>query len=187
MDSFLNFLRIVHGWLGVIVVPWVLVMGLTGLYMNHPGFILSIFQPDEVSEARLETLRPPAAITRDSAEKLAQSIWPGQPIRKIWQEQYHRRPSFIVQTGRGRLILSIPTGHHYIKTRYFRRTYVPGEGLVPSKLYWGSVFSDLHETGWLGGRFGTWLADLFCLALLLFGVTGLLMWSIPRIRGLMRV
>ncbi len=31
--EFLRMLRIVHEWLGILVVPWVLIMGLTGFYL----------------------------------------------------------------------------------------------------------------------------------------------------------
>ncbi|MBT3329892.1 MAG: hypothetical protein HOK21_24310 [Rhodospirillaceae bacterium] len=163
------------------MLPWVLIMGLTGLYMNHSRTVISIFQQAEFSEKELEALRPSAPITRESARILAGSVWPDQHIRKIWKENYHGRPSFFVSTGKGRIILSIPTGHHYIKTRYTRRTFTPNEGLVHRKVYWESIFSDLHKTGWLGGGLGTWLADLFSFVLLLFGLSGSMMWLVPRI------
>ncbi|MDA1098864.1 MAG: PepSY domain-containing protein [Proteobacteria bacterium] len=184
--SFLRILRTVHGWLGIIVLPWALSMGLTGLYMNHSGFVLSFFPQDEFSESRLDELKPPAPITRENARSLAKSIWPRQPVQKLWQEDYHGRPSFFAETSKGWVILSIPTGHHYVKTPYTRRTFTPKEGLVHSKIYWGNIFEDLHETGWLGGGLGTWLADLFCIALVLFGVSGSMMWSIPRIGRLIK-
>lgn len=184
-DDFLRIVRTAHGWLGIIVLPWVLSMGFTGLYMNHSGLVLAIFQQAEFSEDLLEELRPPSPVTRDSARILAASIWPKEPIQKIWREDYHGRPSFFAETAKGWLIQSIPTGHHYVKTRYTRRTFTAKEGLVHSKIYWGSIFEDLHETGWLGGGLGTWLADLFSVALILFGLTGSLMWSMPRIRRLL--
>jgi len=36
----LKFFRVTHGWAGVIVFPWIFVIGLTGLYLNHKSLVL---------------------------------------------------------------------------------------------------------------------------------------------------
>ena len=179
-------LRTFHGWLGIFVVPWVLIMGLTGIYMNHSKMVLSLFKQKEFAESQFNGLRPPAPITQDYARIFAESIWPERPIKKIWKKDYHGWPSFFVRKNKGLIILSIPTGHYYVKTRYTRRTFSPDGELVHEKLYWGRVFKDLHETGWLGGGLGTLLADIVSIAMIMFGVTGPMMWTIPRVRRLFR-
>ena len=148
--------------------------------------ILSVIQQKEFAESQFKEFRPPAPITRDSASIFAESIWPNQPIKNIQQEKYHGWPSFFVEKDGGRIILSIPTGHYYIKTRYTRRTFSPKRELVHTKIYWGKIFKTIHATGWLDRRLGTWLADIFSLTLITFGLTGSMMWTIPRVQRLIR-
>ena len=33
-------LRTVHRWLGVMILPWVIAIGFTGLYLNHSKFFV---------------------------------------------------------------------------------------------------------------------------------------------------
>lgn len=184
--GFLTTIRTIHGWLGILVVPWVLIMGATGFYMNHTRMVLSVVQQAEFAESSFNELQPPAPITKDTARLLAQSHWPDQPILSVVKKKYHGWPSYFVKKTGELFILSIPTGHYYLKTRYSRRTYMPNGTLVHSKTYWGRVFKDLHATGWLGGFVGTLIADFVSIALVLFGVTGSVLWLTPRVRKLNR-
>jgi len=34
-------LRVVHGWLGAIILPWIVLAGLTGFYMNHKDAVIA--------------------------------------------------------------------------------------------------------------------------------------------------
>jgi hypothetical protein len=117
--------RSFHGWLGVLVLPWVIVIGATGLYLNHAKLVRPLFGPQAFSESGFEGQRPAAPITRERVRALAAALWPEEPIGKISEKDYHGRPSFFVETRRGKVILSIPTGHYYLKTRYTRRTFSP--------------------------------------------------------------
>jgi hypothetical protein len=178
--------RSLHGWLGVLVLPWVIVIGATGLYLNHSKLVRPVFGPQAFSESGFEAERPAAPVTREQARALAAALWPEDPIGKISEKDYHGRPSFFVETRRGKVILSIPTGHYYLKTRYKRRTFSPRGDLLHSKTYWGAIFKDLHRSGWLGWGLGTWPADLVSAAMVIFGLTGSTMWWVPRARRVLR-
>jgi hypothetical protein len=180
--NFLKFLRTAHGWLGIFVMPWVLIMGLTGFYLNHSKMVMSAFQPAELAESQFEGLRPAAPITLDTVQELAKSIWPARPIKKVWEKEYHGWPAYHVRIGGELVIQSISTGHYYVKTLYTRRTFGASGELVHSKTYWKKMLKDLHENGWLGGGLGTLLADILSISLILFGLSGSMMWIIPRIR-----
>lgn len=184
--GFLRGCRSVHGWLGVLILPWVIVIGATGFYLNHSKLVLSALGQQAFSESGFDAEQPPAPITEGSARLLGAAVWPEDPIREISQKPYHGRPSFFVKKRRGSVILSIPTGHYYLKTRYSRRTFAPDGRLLHSKRYWGRIFKDLHEAGWLGRALGTWPADLVSLAMIVFGITGSLMWWMPRVRRFLR-
>jgi len=181
-SSFLRTLRTIHGWLGIMVIPWVFIMGITGFYLNHSRAIWAAFPQAKYDESQFNQLKPSSPITQESALNLANSIWPDLPVKKTWEKVYHGWPSYFVRKGNARVILSIPTGHYYTKVRYARRTYTPQGELVHTKYYWGRVLKDLHVTGWIGGALGTWLADIFSVVLIFFGLSGVIMWSTPKIR-----
>lgn len=166
--------------------PWVVIIGATGFYLNHARSIDPLFQEEAFSEDGFEAERPSAPITIESARSMGESIWPEQPIERIWEKDYHGRPSFFIKKGAGLIILSIPTGHHYLKSGYTRRTFAPDGALLHSKTYWGRILGDLHEDGWLGGGMGSWFADIVALAMLVFGLTGPLLWAVPRVKRLRR-
>lgn len=178
--------RSVHGWLGVLVLPWVIVIGATGFYLNHSKLILKTFFKSEFSESRFDEERPLDPITRQTAIALAAAVWPERAVAEVTEKDYHGRPSYLVKKRGGTVVLSIPTGHYYLKTRYLRRTFSPQGELLHTKVYWGRMFKDLHTTGWFGRSLGTWLADAVSLAMVVFGVTGTLMWWVPRAKRFRR-
>jgi uncharacterized iron-regulated membrane protein len=183
---FLRSCRSVHGWIGVVVLPWVIVIGATGFYLNHSRAIYDALFRHEFSERGFEDERPAEPITREAARALAATVWPEDGILEIKEKAYHGRPSFVVKKPRGLVILSIPTGHSYVKTPYTRRTFSPQGVLLDTKIYWGRIFKELHTTGWLGRALGTWLADAVSLAMVVFGLTGTLMWWVPRAKKFQR-
>ena len=184
MTRFLSVCRTVHGWLGVLVMPWVIIIGATGLYLNHGKLFDPLFPRQVFSEAGLESLRPSPPITRETARVIGEKLWPNLPITGISRKPYQGRESYFVKKARGNIIISIPTGHYYLRTRYVRRTFAPDGRLLHTKYYWRPVLRLLHETGWLGRGLGTWLADIVAMAMVLFGTTGVLMWSVPKVRYL---
>ena len=172
-----------HSWLGVIVLPWVIAIGLTGVYLNHSRTIYPMIS-SSFSEADFKTLAPQDYKTLLDAEQIAVRLWPTLQTTKTWQEPYHDRPAFYLKNAKGKTVVSITTGHYYKKSRYLRQTYSPDGERLHTKIYWGAVFKDIHRSGWLGWGFGTWIADIVGGAMALFGLTGLLMWSVPRVRRL---
>lgn len=162
--------------------PWVIVIGATGFYLNHSGPVDAVLQGPDFSEAGFAAERPAVPINVEAALRLGEAIWPEQDIEDIWQDEYHDRPSFYVEKEDGLIILSIPTGHYFLKSGYSRQTFAPDGTLLHSKTYWDDIFEELHEDGWLGGAMGSWFADIVALSMVVFGVTGPVLWGVPRIR-----
>lgn len=179
-------LRTVHGWIGIFVFPWIIVIGATGFYLNHPQTILSVLEGPKYAESRFDEWPVTEPVTEASARAVALGVWPDEPIEKVAQKDYHDRPSFEFRKDSGRIIVTRPTGHYFVKTRYSRRTYAPDGALLHSKTYWGAIFKGLHRAGWLGRSLGTWLADLTSLAMVVFGMTGVVVWWAPRSRRWLR-
>jgi uncharacterized iron-regulated membrane protein len=114
------------------------------------------------------------------------TIWPDEPVQKVAETVYHDRPSFEVTMLSGKVIVTRPTGHYFVKTANTRRTYAPDGELLHSKIYWGAMFKRLHRDGWLGGGLGTWLADITSISMVVFGLTGAFLWWLPRSRRVWR-
>jgi hypothetical protein len=186
MSGLLQACRSIHGWLGVFVMPWVVIIGATGFYLNHGRIFTPLFEQNHFSESQLEQIEPPTPVTREVARLLGEKLWSEDPIKKISRKSYHGRPSYFVKKAQGNIIISIPTGHYYLKTRYTRRTYSRGGEMLHAKIYWKRLLKDIHETGWLGGGLGTWLADTVAIAMMVFGFTGIFMWSAPKVQRLRR-
>jgi uncharacterized iron-regulated membrane protein len=179
-------LRTIHAWMGIFIFPWVIIIGATGFYLNHGKTILSVIEGPKYTESRFDEWPVTDPVTRETARAVAQGVWPGEVIEKVTEKPYHDRPSFEFRKASGRIIVTQPTGHYFVKTRYTRRTYAPDGELLHSKTYWGVIFKTLHRAGWLGGSLGTWLADITSLAMVIFGGTGVVLWWVPRSRRFLR-
>lgn len=179
-------LRTVHGWIGVFVFPWIIVIGATGFYLNHAQPILAVLEGPKYDESRFDEWPVTEPVTEASARAVAMGVWPGEAIVKVTEKVYHGRPSFQFKKASGRIIVTRPTGHYFVKTRYTRRTYAPDGELLHARTYWGAIFKGLHRAGWLGRSLGTWLADLTSLAMVVFGASGVVLWWVPRSRRILR-
>ena len=179
-------LRTIHAWTGIFIFPWIIIIGATGFYLNHGQTILSLIEGPKYLESRFDDWPVTQSVTQASARVVALGVWPGETIEKFTEKDYHNRPSFEFKKASGRIIVTQPTGHYFVKTRYTRRTYAPDGELLHSKIYWGSIFKGLHRAGWLGGGLGTWLADITSLAMVIFGMTGVVLWWAPRSRRILR-
>mgnify|MGYP006204029133 CR=1 FL=1 len=47
----MRLLKTIHSWLGVIVLPWVLIIGLTGLFLNHEGLVMGVLLSGAIAAA----------------------------------------------------------------------------------------------------------------------------------------
>ena len=169
------------------VAAWVIIIGATGFYLNHGKMILSVIDGPKYIESRFDDWPVTQPVTRETARAVAQGVWPGESIEKVTEKDYHDRPSFEFKKASGRIIVTQPTGHYFVKTNYTRRTFAPNGELLHAKTYWGAIFKGLHRAGWLGGSLGTWLADITSLAMVIFGMTGVILWWKPRSRQIFRV
>jgi hypothetical protein len=182
----LRLLRTIHAWIGIFLFPWVIVIGATGFYLNHTKTILSVLRGPEYAESQFDEWKITTPVTQETARAAAMTIWPAEPIAKAIEQDYHKRPSFQFRKASGWIVVSQPTGHYFIKTSLTRRTYAPDGALLHSKIYWGAIFKGLHRAGWLGGGLGTWLADITSLAMVVFGLTGVVLWWTSRGRWIVR-
>ncbi len=177
-----RWLRTLHGWMGVVLLPWVVLIGLTGFYLNHPGPFLYALENPEPVDAAFPALAPPAIVDRAYIESFAARIWPAEKIEAVREEAYHNEPSLIAKTALREIIAEKRSGYVYEKTDYVRHAFKPDGEMFHTKYYWGRMFKEFHVRGWLGSGAGTFLADLVSLCLVVFGLSGMYIFFWPRIR-----
>jgi hypothetical protein len=178
----MRFLKTVHGWLGVIVLPWVILIGLTGLFLNHERLVMGALAGSAYDESQFDAWADPKPMTVETARDLAEALYPRRTASLDGDMTYHGREAAIFELDGTQVIVALRTGHYWIKTDFRRVTHAPDGTVLETKTYWDSIFKRLHVRGWLTSDFGTWAADITAMAMVVFGLTGIVLFLIPRIR-----
>ena len=176
-------LKTVHAWLGVMILPWVVAAGFTGLYMNHADLVLSLFPQTEHYDAALFDGAPLARpVDEAAARQIAGVLAPGAVLEPDGADSFHDRQVFTFDAGSFDVIVDRATGYGWVNSRYATRTYAPDGTRLHLRIRWGRVLSSIHERGWVGTGLGSWLADIAAGALVVFGLSGLVLFVAPRVR-----
>ncbi len=172
-------LRTLHSWLGLFILPWVIMAGLTGLYMNHESLVLSVFPQGDVSASQFS---PGGTQQTDaSARALAEGLF--GPLGNARSKEFLGRPVVAFKDADGKSVMvDVATGHIWTNDRYVVTLYAPTGEQLASDRNWGRTLSSLHQRGWVGTVLGVWLADITATALMAFGTTGLFLFFAPRFR-----
>ncbi len=177
-------LRWLHGWLGALILPWVILAGLTGLYLNHRSLILPLFPvthlPDPAFYAAAGTGQ--AVETAAGAIATAARLRPGASYAITTDQTYAGRWVWTVDAGDDAVVIDRETGFTWIETRYRTIAYAPDGTRLATEWRWSRILSSLHTRGWVGTRLGYWPADLTAAALVVFGTSGLILFWTPRLR-----
>jgi uncharacterized iron-regulated membrane protein len=182
MMSIERLLKTIHSWLGVLILPWVILAGLTGLYMNHRDLVLSVFPQTSFDPATFDTAPEAQVQDQSSALLIARAAVPDAPLRLLADTSHDHRTVFTIDAGTQDVIVDAATGFYWIDSRYRTAIFTPDGRRVFSSVKWKKVLSSLHARGWVGSTFGTWLADIAAAALAVFGITGLVLFALPRLR-----
>ncbi len=172
-------LKTLHSWLGVFILPWVIMAGLTGLYMNHEDLVLSVFPDGDVGEGQF--LDGGTAQTEASARALAEGMFGDLGPSKSRTYQGRSALSFKADDGSD-VVVDLETGHLWEVSRYVVTLHAPDGQVLARDRRWGRILSSLHQRGWVGTPLGTWLADITAGALMVFGMSGLILFASPRVR-----
>ena len=133
-----------HGWLGMLILPWVIMLGFTGFYMNHSKFVLSLLPGSSYDEQLFDEWPDPKPQNARSAREIARQVFPDTPLRLSSSTRYHGRDVITFRDRNHRVIVARDTGHYWVKTIFTRRTFNPDGQQIDKKFYWGRLFSRLH-------------------------------------------
>ena len=174
-------LRALHRWMGLILFPWVIIYGLTGLYMNHGDLILSLFPRDHIEQALVDDQPGLRGDAEQAKDWLHQQ--PFAPISKSLKDGvYYGHPAWFIALKDDSELVVFKNSAQYVVRAPYRRTLYAGDGsLLDSKFYWGRILSEFHKRGLVASPFGSFLADAFSIILISFGVSGLAVWGLPKL------
>ena len=175
-------LKAIHSWLGVVILPWVILAGLTGLYMNHRDLVLSVFPQESFDPVQFDAAPEAVAQDQSSALLIARAAMQDIPLRLLSDTSYAGRTVFTIDAGDQDVIVDAASGFYWIDSRYRSAIFTPEGRPVSASVKWKKVLSSLHARGWVGSTLGTWLADIAAGALAVFGATGLVLFALPRLR-----
>lgn len=186
MAQALKVFRTIHSYLGIIALPWVILFGISGLYLNHPNLITNILPASAYSDTseQFESLETP--LTSEQAADIARLYFQNSPMKSIREIEYHGFNSIEFQRESGTIIVSKETGHYYVKNNFQNVLHSADGVVVDRKIYWNYFLGVFHRTGWFGWSIGTIFADITAFALIIFGISGMTIWYIPRHRRFKR-
>lgn len=173
--------RSYHKWLGLLLFPWVIIYGVTGFYMNHPALVLSVFPADRLDEKIVEDAVGRFAQPEQlRAWLLAQSH--ADNLRAIREEMYHGHNAWIVTLRDEReIILFKNSTQHIEKSVYSRILLAQDSEVLDRRIYWRRILEEFHKRGLVASPWGPLLADVFAAILVMFGISGILTWTLPRL------
>lgn len=185
--GFFRNIKTLHSWLGFIILPWIIFYGFTGFYLNHSKMINQFLAKPVFDESQFEIKPENAWLSIPEARGIAEKFWRDETITNSKAVKYHGFIAINFTKPSGSIIVAIQTGHFYKKTRFYRNTYDASGHILDRKFYWSYLFSYFHEVGWINNSFGVWFADVTAMGLIFFGVTGLVLFILPRQRKILRL
>jgi hypothetical protein len=174
--------RQIHKWLGVLLLPWVIAVGFTGIYLNHERLFERYLPFGQYDEAMFDEWPDPVPVDISAAYAIALIHWPQEFFSETDDHRFRGRDVYELDSEAGTIIVDAATGHYWVQTRYMLRTYTPDFKLAGTELRWRRLLNSIHQRGWVGNSMGTWLADITGAALIVFGATGLYLFVAPRMR-----
>ena len=175
-------LRTLHGWLGLLVLPWIILAGLTGLFENHGGLFQQIL-PQGMFSAQMVQALPDQPVQAAGVQALATRLAlqdTGRPLPATILD----RPGFRMNAQGVTLLVDGATGAYWLEGPFQSTLYAPEGRQIASRIRWAQVMIGWHRAGWLGAGLGTWPADITAAAMMVFGCSGIYLFLAPRLRRL---
>ncbi|MGV8986686.1 MAG: PepSY domain-containing protein [Cypionkella sp.] len=177
-------LKTLHGWLGVMILPWIVIAGLTGLYENHAGLVLQRLPYATLPTGEILSLlreQPQLPLDAQGAGELAGRLLPAGFAAPM-PAQVFGRPGYEAHGPSTVLRIDAATGAYLLQGDFVTTFHSADGSRIAKVVNWGKLFVRLHRAGWASDQLGTWPADVTALALMLFGASGMYLFFAPRVR-----
>lgn len=186
-----------HIWLGVALSLFIVIVCVTGIYLNHEWLKLFKAEPHskpvtvashkpEPAEAGLLTtstdfMTQPISFAQALAR--AREIWGDVPIRHVHLNDERGTLIYKIKAqGEDReVFINAVTGALTEKNGYKQNIQDHPQADLKRGVNWNKVMKDLH-TGKLGGETGKLLIDFTSVIIVGLTVTGIYLWVVPKWR-----
>jgi hypothetical protein len=166
-----------HRWLGLVFLLPTVLLGVTGVFLNHKELFFGAAAP---SQGLLTNSFSLDEIPVGVGEALARSreLWGDIPIEKFELREEQGRLVYKIVPGPGReLLIDARSGEWKLKEGL--KTAQPAGKNEKAKLDWKKITTELHS-GKIIGLTGRLLMDAAGLGLAALAITGLYLWWLPR-------
>jgi hypothetical protein len=200
-----------HGWLGVALSAFIILVCCTGIFLNHKDLLLGKEEKREQPTPDAAKGKPGAGgkheaegkeasgalragmslsslvVTPDRALALAQEkLGNDTALERLELKDDHGRLVYKLKSGDGREVsIDAATSVVTTKSGYKQQQDKPADkaGAMTSTMGydWGKIIKDLH-TGKVGGDAGKLFVDFTSSIIILLTLSGLYLWSVPKIR-----
>jgi hypothetical protein len=197
-----------HTWLGLATTAFIVVIALTGIYLNHKDLFKgwgSKPKPEATAQHNNDTAHDAAKLTTatdleslpvsfSSALALCREHAGDQPVERIELKNEHGRLVYKIKAASGELVIDAesgqasqnakPTGKgqkHGGKEGPVVQTAAQYEKEQKGGMDWGKWLKDLH-TGKIGGLAGKLLVDLTAVILVVLCFSGVYLYVVPALR-----
>jgi hypothetical protein len=177
----MRWIKIIHGWMGVLVLPWVIIFGLTGFFLNHQHLLGEWPDADLLQQALPQDAAGRLA-SQDQVEGWLKSIRPGVEIKSMQQGDLNGSLAWQVEIVGGTITAPVNSSSYFEVTPMQVRLFDAQGDVVRRDINWKRISRELHVHGWLSDAPGTLIADAFSFILVGFGISGLALWGWPRLR-----
>jgi len=176
-------LKKLHHILGLAVLPWLIVLGLGALLLNHAPILrswLPIGQPADL--AVLDNWPDAQPVSATAAGAIARRTWPWA-VHDIARKGFYRDlPVFRIASDAGEVIVLRDTGFYWVQTRFWREFHDTAGRELSRSLRFGLGAGHSHAGGSVKGQVFEILADPVAVMLVAYGGSGLALVRVPRRR-----
>ena len=95
-------LRTIYSWIGIFVMPWIIVIGLTGLYLNHSKAVNNLLDRSSYDESQFDISPSKRVVDEAMTREIAEKVWAIRYSGKIAEDEYHDRAVFILNSERNK-------------------------------------------------------------------------------------
>ncbi|MBI4522927.1 MAG: PepSY domain-containing protein [Deltaproteobacteria bacterium] len=178
-----------HIWLGIALSLFIIIVCVTGIYLNHEW--MKLFgakpqnKPNPLTAGALTTVSDLTSHPVSFAQALARAreVWGDVPIKHVHLNDERGTLIYKIkaQDEDREITINAVTGALTEKNSYRQNTQPRAGAEMKRGINWNKLMKDLH-TGKLGGEAGKLLMDFTSVVIIGLTLTGAYLWIVPKWR-----